>query len=122
MAKRFVTLRIVSSGATLGIVASCIVLLVGRAALRADLRSPASVILISVDTLRADHLSCYGYRRASTPHIDAVAQSGTLFTQVDSQVPLTLPSHVSLLTSRYPFANGVQDNAVALEPDAVTLA
>lgn len=85
-------------------------------------RIPSSVILISVDTLRADHLSCYGYRRKPTPHIDALAESGTIFAQADSQVPLTLPSHVTLLTSTYPFASGVEDNAAELGPQAVTLA
>jgi choline-sulfatase len=56
------------------------------------------VILISIDTLRADHLSAYGYRAISTPNIDAFAQQGTLFTDVDSQIPLTLPSHTTLFT------------------------
>lgn len=84
--------------------------------------APPSVILISVDTLRADRVSCYGYRRVTTPHIDAIAKDGTIFTQADSQVPLTLPSHVSLLTSTYPFANRIEDNAAQLGPGAVTLA
>jgi choline-sulfatase len=87
-----------------------------------EARVPTSVILISVDTLRADHLSCYGYRRVATPHIDALAEGGTIFTQAESQVPLTLPSHVSLLTSTYPFANRIEDNAAVLGPDAVSLA
>lgn len=81
-----------------------------------------SVILISVDTLRADRLSCYGYRGQRTPNIDAIAQGGTLFSQVSSPVPLTLPAHVSLLTSTYPFANGVKDNGEQLGPAAITLA
>ncbi len=81
-----------------------------------------SIILISVDTLRADHLSCYGYSGLRTPHIDAMAVGGTLFTQVNTQVPLTLPSHVSLLTSTYPFANGVEDNGQQLGVNAETLA
>ncbi|PYV86011.1 MAG: sulfatase [Acidobacteria bacterium] len=80
------------------------------------------IILISVDTLRADRLSCYGYRGQMTPHIDAIAKSGTLFSQVSSQVPLTLPSHVSLFTSTYPFSNGLRDNGQRLGPNAVTLA
>jgi choline-sulfatase len=83
--------------------------------------APPPVILISVDTLRADRLGCYEDRRRVTPHIDAIAQQGTLFSQVSSQVPLTLPSHVSLFTSTYPFFNGVQDNGQRLGPDAVTL-
>jgi choline-sulfatase len=70
------------------------------------------VILISVDTLRADHLGCYQAARQSTPHIDSIAKNGTLFSQVSALVPLTLPSHVALFTSTYPFTNGVEDNGV----------
>ncbi len=81
-----------------------------------------SIILISVDTLRADHLSCYGYNRWHTPNIDALTRGGSLFLQVSSQVPLTLPSHVSMLTSSYPFANGITDNGQQLEPGQVSLA
>ena len=81
-----------------------------------------SVILISVDTLRADHLSCYGYRYLKTPHIDDIASGGTLFSAVDSQIPLTLPSHASMLTSTYPFYNAIEDNGEQLPPHAVTLA
>lgn len=69
---------------------------------------PTPVILISVDTLRADHLSAYGYTKLSTPHIDALATGGTLYGQVQSQIPLTLPSHTSLFTSTYPFENRVE--------------
>jgi tetratricopeptide (TPR) repeat protein len=81
-----------------------------------------SIVLISIDTLRADHLSCYGYRRVKTSHIDAITAKGTLFSAVDSQVPLTLPSHVSLFTSTYPFFNGIEDNGEPLRASAVTLA
>jgi choline-sulfatase len=80
------------------------------------------IILISVDTLRADHLSCYNSRAQSTPHLDTIAKGGTLFSQVDAPVPLTLPSHVSLLTSTYPFSNGVEDNGQGVPPNTVTLA
>jgi arylsulfatase A-like enzyme len=80
------------------------------------------VILISVDTLRADHLSSYQAGRRPTPHIDALAKNGTLFSQVSSPFPLTLPAHAALFTSTYPFANGVEDNGVPLQPAAVTLA
>jgi choline-sulfatase len=88
----------------------------------AEGRSPMPIILISVDTLRADHLSCYGYKGPATVKIDRIATGGTTFLQVNSQVPLTLPSHVSLLTSAYPFANGIEDNGERLAPNAVTLA
>jgi len=83
---------------------------------------PPPVILISVDTLRADHLSCYGYSRLRTPHIDALERGGTLFAEISSQAPITLPSHVSLFTSTYPFANGIRENGQIVPPGAVTLA
>ncbi len=94
----------------------------GAATLAANTAEKPDVILISVDTLRADHLNCYGYRALRTPHINGLAQHGTLFTQVSAQIPLTLPSHVSMLTSTYPFANGVEDNVEQLGSNAVTLA
>jgi choline-sulfatase len=80
------------------------------------------VILISIDTLRADHVSAYGYRRIHTPNIDAFAAGGTRFANADAQVPLTMPSHTSFLTSTYPFENRVEENAERLAPGAVTLA
>jgi choline-sulfatase len=83
---------------------------------------PGSIVLISVDTLRADRLSCYGSLRTITPNIDAMSTGGTLFSTVSSQVPLTLPSHASLLTSNYPFVTGVEDNGQELRPNTVTLA
>ncbi len=83
---------------------------------------PRAIILISIDTLRADHLSSYGYTAIQTPHIDALAKGGTLFSDAGSQVPLTFPSHVSLFTSTYPFFNGIEDNGEILAPNVVTLA
>jgi choline-sulfatase len=70
----------------------------------------APIILISIDTLRADHLPVYGYTAGSTPNIDRVATSGIVFEEVYSQCPLTLPSHASLLTGRLPLNHGVRDN------------
>jgi len=61
-----------------------------------------NVILISIDTLRADHLSSYGYYRQTTPNIDKLAKDGILFKQVIAQAPFTLASHMSLMTSLYP--------------------
>ncbi len=83
---------------------------------------PAPVILISIDTLRADHLSAYGYTKIHTPHIDSYAQGGTLFTRAETQVPLTLPSHTSLFTSTYPFENGVEENGERVPAGMMTLA
>ena len=98
-----------------------ILLFIARTHILAEGTNPASVILISVDTLRADHLGCYGYGALPTPHIDAMRLGATQFLNVNSQVPLTLPSHVSLFTSTYPFSNGVEDNGAVLEQGAVTL-
>jgi len=80
------------------------------------------IILISVDTLRADRLGCYGSQHISTPNIDAMSKGGTIFSAINSQVPLTLPSHTSLFTSNYPFATGIEDNGQELRPNTVTLA
>jgi choline-sulfatase len=70
----------------------------------------APVILISIDTLRADHLPAYGYKGVETPNIDRLRNDAVLFTHAYSHVPLTLPSHVSLLTGELPPDNGVRNN------------
>ncbi len=69
-----------------------------------------NVVLISIDTCRADHLSCYGFERKTTPNIDAVASQGVLFTRAHSTNPLTLPAHSSMLTGTNPPYHGVHDN------------
>jgi choline-sulfatase len=68
-----------------------------------------NVILITIDTLRADHVGCYGAKNVKTPTLDALAADGVLFERAVSQVPLTWPSHAAILTGMYPFQNGVQD-------------
>ena len=80
------------------------------------------VILISIDSLRADRVAAYGGRHVATAGIDSFAPGGTLFTAAETQVPLTLPSHTSLLTSTYPFQNGVEENAEHVPANLVTLA
>lgn len=70
----------------------------------------APVILISIDTLRADHLPAYGYGGVETPHINALRKDAILFSNAYSHVPLTLPSHVSILTGELPPDNGVRNN------------
>jgi arylsulfatase A-like enzyme len=103
---------------------------VASAALLAILMCPHSasaadktpVILISIDTLRADHLSAYGYTKIRTPNIDAFASKGTIYTRIDSQIPLTLPSHTTLMTSTYPFESHVEANGESVPAGAVTLA
>src|ERR1017187_10139871 len=68
-----------------------------------------SVILITIDTLRADHVGCYGAQNVKTPTLDGLAHDGVVFERAISQVPLTWPSHAVILTGTYPFQNGVQD-------------
>ncbi len=80
------------------------------------------MVLISVDTLRADRLGCYGYRNAQTPRVDELAREGILFEQAFTPVPLTLPAHASLLTGTYPAIAGVHDNGEILSPSVPTLA
>jgi tetratricopeptide (TPR) repeat protein len=68
------------------------------------------VVLVSIDTLRADHLPAYGYQSVRTPAIDALAAGGILFENAYAHSPQTLPSHVSILSGRLPFEHGVRDN------------
>lgn len=74
-------------------------------------RNPVrNVLLISLDTVRSDHLSCYGFKRKTTPNIDAIAAEGILFENAITPVPLTLPAHSSMLTGTYPPYHKVHDN------------
>jgi arylsulfatase A-like enzyme/Flp pilus assembly protein TadD len=80
------------------------------AAATPNARKPApNVILITIDTVRADHLGCYGAKNIQTPTLDALGRDGIVFERAISQVPLTWPSHAAILTGLYPFQNGVQD-------------
>jgi arylsulfatase A-like enzyme/Tfp pilus assembly protein PilF len=81
-----------------------------------------NVLLVTIDTLRADALGSYG-GRAATPNLDRLAESGLRFTFAHAHAVMTLPSHSSILTGRYPFAHGVRDNAgYRLDDKAETLA
>jgi choline-sulfatase len=92
-----------------------------RAVPRASNQIP--VILISIDTLRSDHLPAYGYRDVDTPAIDAFRKDGILFERAWSHVPLTLPSHSTMFTGRLPAENGVRDNiGFHLDPKIPALA
>ena len=68
------------------------------------------IVVISIDTLRADHLPAYGYKNVRTPAIDALAADGVVFERAYSHAPQTLPAHTSLLSGRLPFETGVRDN------------
>jgi hypothetical protein len=65
---------------------------------------------VSIDTLHAGHLSCYGYGRLETPHLDRPAEEGVLFENAVTTVPLTLPAHASIFTGRNPLHHGVVDH------------
>jgi arylsulfatase A-like enzyme len=69
---------------------------------------PPNVILISVDTLRADHLSLYGYSRATSPHIDEFARTASVYSRAHTTAPWTLSAHASLFTGLYPAEHGAQ--------------
>jgi len=82
-----------------------------------------SVLLVSIDTLRADALGAYGNARARTPWIDRLAREGVRFDAAHAHNVVTLPSHVNLLTGHYPFEHGVRDNSgFRVAPDTRTLA
>ena len=85
-------------------------------------RGAKHLILISLDTVRADHLGCYGATGARTPHIDALAAAGVRFDSVMAAAPTTLASHASLLTGTYPQTHGVPRNGYVLDPANLTLA
>lgn len=75
------------------------------------------IILVSVDTLRADHVGSYGYARDTTPHLDARATAGTRFASAWSPAPWTLPAHVSMLSGVSPLTHGVVESELVLGPD-----
>lgn len=82
-----------------------------------------NLVLVTLDTLRADHLGCYGSKDVATPHLDRLARQGARAAHATAHVPLTLPSHVSLFTGRIPLETGVRDNVAApLDPALPTLA
>jgi len=82
-----------------------------------------NVLLITLDTTRADRLGCYGYAKAKTPNLDALARNGVRFANAYTPVPLTLPAHASILTGLTPLAHGVRNNgSYFLSYDKTTLA
>ncbi len=84
--------------------------------------APPSVLLITIDTLRADHLGAYAAESSTTPHLDRLAEQGTVFDRAATPMPMTRPAHFSILTSRYPREHGVLNNQLSLAESATTLA
>ena len=82
-----------------------------------------NVVVVTIDTLRADRLGCYGNRRVATPHLDQLAAKGVLFENAVAQTPLTPPSHASMFTGKYPHVHGVRGTGgFVLDPSQQTLA
>ena len=78
-----------------------------------------NILLVTIDTLRADRVGAYGDTKAQTKTIDLLAQKGVLFREAHSLSPLTLPSHSSILTGLYPKEHGVRDNAGFVLPNKI---
>jgi len=88
-----------------------------------DAKNRANLLLITIDTLRADHLGCYGHKSIRTPVLDNLAREGVRFERAFSPVPLTLPAHCSVMTGTYPSYHGIRDNSgFVLPPEQTTLA
>lgn len=85
--------------------------------------SKMNIILFTIDTLRADHLECYGYSKVKTPNINKLASEGIRFEHDNAQVPLTFPAHSSIFTGTYPLYHGMRDNGgFYLDESQITLA
>ena len=91
------------------------------AATAEPLGKPPHVVLITVDTLRFDRVSYYGYRRTTSPNIDALLEDGVRFTQARVPEPLTAPAMSSMLTSLYPHEHGTTRNGLKMRPGLVSL-
>jgi arylsulfatase A-like enzyme/Flp pilus assembly protein TadD len=107
-----------SLGATVLLVASLV------ACTQSTLQRPRPakhLAIITIDTLRADHLGAYGSREVRTPRLDAIAAAGAMAPQATAHVPLTLPSHVSLFSGRLPLITGIRDNIAAEQIPQVPL-
>jgi len=68
-----------------------------------------NVLVVTIDTLRADHVGCYGYKQVKTPNIDSLCADGVVFRNAYTPVPITLPSHSVIFTGTYPMLNGMHD-------------
>ena len=109
---RFNVLRVTAVVAAISIAAAAVLFLVRPRGAQADLRPIArqNVLLITIDTLRADALGSYG-GPAATPALDRLAAAGVRFDFAHAHAVVTLPSHTSILTGQYPFQHGVRDNS-----------
>jgi arylsulfatase A-like enzyme/Tfp pilus assembly protein PilF len=100
-------------------IAAVVICIATLAILRGQAPRP-NVLLVTIDTVRADRIGAYGYAKAATPNIDRLAREGVRFADATSQAPLTGPAHAAILTGRYPARLGVRDNASTPVPAATT--
>lgn len=104
-----------------------VLILLGFTCLRCDSRAPVPdgtrFVLITIDTTRVDHLSCFGYGKNTSPNIDRLASQGVKFTNCYASMPTTDPAHVSILTGSYPRTHGVMKNGMEVSnPDVSCIA
>ncbi len=109
-AKSVLNWGILGTVAALGLLTYLVVIGPGRYRVRLLGEPSYNVLLITLDTTRADHLGCYGYGPAKTPHLDGLAREGVRFARAYCPAPLTLPSHCSILSGLYPVTHGVRNN------------
>jgi choline-sulfatase len=84
-------------------------------------KAPENVLLVTIDTIRADHVGAYGSRAGATPGIDVFAREGILFENAITPAPLTLPAHTSILSGYFPFRTGVRVNGTDRVPETIPL-
>jgi arylsulfatase A-like enzyme len=111
--KRAIDYAVSHGGAVVGVLTACLLLSSasceqGGEATGVDSPRLPNVLLLTLDTLRADHLGCYGYQRKNSPQIDAFAEVATLFPRAYAAASWTLPSHASLFTGKYPAEHGAR--------------
>ncbi len=112
----------IGAAAALGCLIYLFVITPGKSRFKSPDASTYNVLLITLDTTRADHLGCYGYAPAKTPDLDRLAREGVRFRRVYCPAPLTLPSHVSIMTGLYPVTHRVRNNGHDLPSGIRTLA
>src|ERR1035438_1811432 len=100
----------------------CLTTILSADGLAQTIASQPDVFLVTIDTLRADHVHCYGYENVETPALDGLAKDGIRFTQAFTPSPITNTSHTSILTGLLPSTHGVTDFAVPLSPTHATWA
>jgi arylsulfatase A-like enzyme/tetratricopeptide (TPR) repeat protein len=106
----------------LGILAYFLVIRPGGGSVKLSGAPTYNILLITLDTTRADHLGCYGYPQAKTPYLDGLARGGVRFSRAYCPAPLTLPSHCSIMSGLHPVAHGVRNNGHYLPQGIRTLA